>query len=67
MKDSHQILFRNVKIVGNYPGNANQDGVDWLEEAILSYRAPFSEHQTTFLPCMATGWIQRSRVDHAGT
>jgi hypothetical protein len=30
MRDSHQIKFRNVKIVGGSPGNANQDGFDWL-------------------------------------
>ncbi|WP_158748263.1 PKD domain-containing protein [Acidobacterium sp. S8] len=30
MRDSRQITFRNVKIIGNCPGNANQDGMDWL-------------------------------------
>ena len=30
MRDSHGIRFRNVKIVGGSPGNANQDGMDWL-------------------------------------
>jgi PKD domain len=30
MRDSRGIVFRNVKIIGNCPGNANQDGLDWL-------------------------------------
>ncbi len=30
MRDSHQITFLNVKIIGGTPGNANQDGMDWL-------------------------------------
>jgi hypothetical protein len=30
MRDSHDIHFRNVKIVGGSPSNANQDGMDWL-------------------------------------
>ena len=30
MKDSHQISFDNVKVIGGSPGNANQDGMDWL-------------------------------------
>lgn len=30
MRDSRGITFRNVKILGNCPGNANQDGMDWL-------------------------------------
>ena len=30
MRDSHGITFRNVKIIGGSPGNANQDGMDWL-------------------------------------
>jgi hypothetical protein len=30
MRDSHNIVFRNVKIVGGDAGNANQDGMDWL-------------------------------------
>jgi hypothetical protein len=30
MKDSHRITFRNIKIIGNSTGNANQDGMDWL-------------------------------------
>jgi PKD repeat protein len=30
MRDSHQIAFRNVKIIGGNAGNANQDGMDWL-------------------------------------
>jgi hypothetical protein len=30
MRDSHDIQFRNVKIVGGSPSNANQDGMDWL-------------------------------------
>ena len=30
MRDSHQITFRNVKIIGGNVGNANQDGMDWL-------------------------------------
>ena len=30
MKDSHGIVFRNIKIIGGSPGNANQDGMDWL-------------------------------------
>jgi hypothetical protein len=30
MRDSHGIQFRNVKIIGGSPGNANQDGMDWL-------------------------------------
>ena len=30
MKDSHDIVFRNIKIIGGSPNNANQDGMDWL-------------------------------------
>jgi len=30
MRDSRGIIFRNVKIIGGSPGNANQDGMDWL-------------------------------------
>ena len=30
MRDSHSIQFRNVKIIGGSPNNANQDGMDWL-------------------------------------
>lgn len=30
MRDSHNITFRNVKIIGGSPSNANQDGMDWL-------------------------------------
>jgi hypothetical protein len=30
MRDSHSIKFRNVKIIGGSPNNANQDGMDWL-------------------------------------
>jgi hypothetical protein len=30
MRDSHNIQFRNVKIIGGSPSNANQDGMDWL-------------------------------------
>jgi hypothetical protein len=30
MRDSRGIVFRNVKIIGGSPGNANQDGMDWL-------------------------------------
>lgn len=30
MRDSRGITFHNVKIVGGSPGNANQDGMDWL-------------------------------------
>lgn len=27
---SHNLLFENVKVIGGCPGNANQDGIDWL-------------------------------------
>ncbi len=30
MRDSGQVEFANVKIIGGSPGNANQDGMDWL-------------------------------------
>ncbi len=30
MLDSRHILFENVKVIGGNPGNANQDGIDWL-------------------------------------
>jgi hypothetical protein len=30
MKDSHQILYDNIKVIGGNPNNANQDGMDWL-------------------------------------
>ncbi|WP_263366647.1 PKD domain-containing protein [Edaphobacter bradus] len=30
MKDSRDILFDNVKVVGGSTSNANQDGMDWL-------------------------------------
>ena len=30
MQDSHGIQFDNVKVIGGCPGNANQDGLDWI-------------------------------------
>lgn len=30
MKDSHDVRFDNVKVIGGSTGNANQDGMDWL-------------------------------------
>lgn len=30
MKDSHDIGFYNVKVIGGNPNDANQDGMDWL-------------------------------------
>ena len=30
MQDSHGIRFDNVKEIGGCPGNANQDGLDWI-------------------------------------
>lgn len=30
MKDSRQILFQNIKVIGANTGNANADGMDWL-------------------------------------
>ena len=30
MRDSHSIVFDNVKEIGGSPSNANQDGMDWL-------------------------------------
>ena len=30
MKDSHNILFDNLKVIGANEGNANADGMDWL-------------------------------------
>ena len=30
MKDSHQITYDNVKVIGANSGNANADGMDWL-------------------------------------
>ena len=30
MKDSRDIHFSNIKVIGGSPSNANQDGVDWL-------------------------------------
>lgn len=30
MRDSRGLVFRNVKVIGGSPGNANQDGMDWL-------------------------------------
>ncbi len=30
MLESHHVLFENVKVIGGDPGNANQDGMDWL-------------------------------------
>ncbi len=30
MKDSRDILFQNVKVIGANSGNANADGMDWL-------------------------------------
>ena len=30
MKDSHGIVFDNVKVMGGSEANANQDGMDWL-------------------------------------
>ncbi len=30
MKDSRQILFQNIKVIGANAGNANADGMDWL-------------------------------------
>ncbi len=30
MLGSHNVTFDNVKVIGGCPGNANQDGMDWL-------------------------------------
>lgn len=30
MKDSHHIVYDNIKVIGGSKGNANQDGMDWL-------------------------------------
>ncbi len=30
MRDSHDITYRNMKVIGGSPNNANQDGMDWL-------------------------------------
>jgi hypothetical protein len=30
MLASHNVTFDNVKVIGGCPGNANQDGMDWL-------------------------------------
>jgi hypothetical protein len=30
MKDSHQIVYDNLKVIGANAGNANADGMDWL-------------------------------------
>ncbi|WP_263356212.1 PKD domain-containing protein [Acidicapsa ligni] len=30
MKDSTNLLYENVRVIGGNPGNANQDGMDWL-------------------------------------
>ncbi len=30
MKDSRDIHYTNIKVIGGSPGNANQDGMDWL-------------------------------------
>jgi hypothetical protein len=30
MRDSRDVHFDNVKVIGGSPGNANQDGMDWL-------------------------------------
>ena len=30
MRDSHDITYRNMKVIGGSANNANQDGMDWL-------------------------------------
>jgi hypothetical protein len=30
VQDSRQVTFENIKVIGGCPGNANQDGIDWL-------------------------------------
>ncbi len=30
MRNSERIQFTNIKVIGGTPGNANQDGMDWL-------------------------------------
>jgi hypothetical protein len=30
MRDARNVLFDNIKVIGGSPGNANQDGMDWL-------------------------------------
>jgi hypothetical protein len=30
MKDSHHIVYDNIKVIGGRESNANQDGMDWL-------------------------------------
>ncbi|HUX45646.1 MAG TPA: hypothetical protein VMV57_12920, partial [Terracidiphilus sp.] len=30
MKDSHGFLYDDLRVIGGNPGNANQDGMDWL-------------------------------------
>jgi hypothetical protein len=30
MKDSHDFIYDDLRVIGGNPGNANQDGMDWL-------------------------------------
>jgi hypothetical protein len=30
MKDSHDFVYDDLRVIGGNPGNANQDGMDWL-------------------------------------
>lgn len=41
MRDSHQIGFYNIKVIGGNPANANQDGMDWLGGGDTTVRDSF--------------------------
>ena len=41
MRDSRDIHYVNVKVIGGSPGNANQDGMDWLGGGDTTVRDSF--------------------------
>ncbi len=55
MRDSHQIVFRNVTIIGGSRGYANQDGMDELGGGDTLVDDCSCVPQTTYLQCTATG------------
>ena len=61
MRDSRRVTFRNVKVIGGSPGNANQDGMDWLGGGTRSCRIHLYARLTISSRCMAIGMVTRKK------
>ena len=55
MKDSAGFVYDDLRVIGGNPGNANQDGMDWLGGGDTEVRNAFCALRTMCLRCRATG------------